>query len=367
MAPRKPGMQWWGLTRDLLEYLERLPGDYGRILIRLVRCAEWEKPLVTAEGYRIDFGEVLVSTRSERLWGGLRFDREVKRDGQRTLIRRALHRFERDGWIEIRAALPHGPGAGPRRGPPPNTGSGPPPRIVRFLRHREIVWPNILGAAHPPIPDPALLAAQVPALPSGPILPVAAYLPPEPGQLPPTPSASEKASSQPADAAGADTARKRRNGSTNGSLALQVSAETAAGKALFEHYAVLGELDPDGYCRALAGMFPSADIAHGIKKSADWLRLNPTRRPRGKRGATQFLQNWLRKDHNDSIKGEAGTRRTAPRPRVLTADVACEQCKHRGEYVPTGSGRYGYRCSEWPESTHEPDDHCDRFSRKQAP
>jgi hypothetical protein len=97
---------------------------------------------------------------------------------------------------------------------------------------------------------------------------------------------------------------------------LAVPPTTPAGKLLAERYAVLEKPDPDGYTRALSELYPMADVADGIRRSAAWLEVNRAKQPKGKRGTELFLKGWLRRDHNAAArKGPPDGQR--PPPRVL--------------------------------------------------
>ncbi len=154
------------LPAPLLEYLYALPGDYLKITLRLLQRAKWVRG-PTDDGIELDAGEVLISSRSEKLWGSLRFDRrdgrELTEDGRRALVRRALERLEHDGKVARRPAHPRGPPSGPPSGP---RGPAHPPTIAKWLVYRDILWPANVDAAHPPDQKPA----HLPAHPRGPIL-----------------------------------------------------------------------------------------------------------------------------------------------------------------------------------------------------
>lgn len=152
------------------EYLDSLPGDYGKIARRLLRAARWTRGVV--DGFELDAGEALIDERSEKLWGGLRLDREVSPAGRRALVRRVLERLERDEILTRRAAHAFGPANGPRNGPR----NGPSPTVVRFLKFREILWPASTETAQ----GSAQGSTQNSAQRNGPILPVSPPDPPVP-------------------------------------------------------------------------------------------------------------------------------------------------------------------------------------------
>lgn len=118
--PRPPFL---AMPFPLDEYLDSLPGDYGKIARRLLRSAQWTPGAVGAT--QLDAGEVLIDERSEKLWGGLALDRAVSADGRRALVRRALARLEADKIIERRAAQARGPKNGPAFGPKNGPRNGP--------------------------------------------------------------------------------------------------------------------------------------------------------------------------------------------------------------------------------------------------
>jgi hypothetical protein len=180
------------------EYLDELPGDYGKIARRLLRTANWERGRSRCGRYELDAGEALMDERSEKLWGGLHFDRgDLSDDARRALVRRTLERLEHDGWIERgtprRAAQGNGPEFGPRNGPR----RGPTPTVVRFLKFREILWPASIETAQASTQHPAQETAQA----NGPILP---------GEPPRPPVQPEKRSPSPP----APAARRERQGGT---------------------------------------------------------------------------------------------------------------------------------------------------------
>lgn len=151
------------------EYLDALPGDYGKIARRLLRAACWKRQ-ATRNGIELDAGEVLIDERSEELWGGLVLDRDttakpLKEAGRRALVRRVLDRLEADEVIARRSAQARGPRNGPHSGPR----SGPSPTVVRFLKFRAILWPASSAMAQ----DSAQETAQETAQDFGPIPPVA--------------------------------------------------------------------------------------------------------------------------------------------------------------------------------------------------
>lgn len=158
------------------EYLDALPGDYGKVARRLLRAACWQRQ-ATRNGIELDAGEVLCDERSEELWGGLVLDRDttakpLKVAGRRALVRRVLERLEVDEVIARRSAQPRGPGNGPNAGPR----NGPSPTVVRFLKFREILWPASAETAQ----ETTHRSAQEPAQQIGPILPVSPPDPPRP-------------------------------------------------------------------------------------------------------------------------------------------------------------------------------------------
>lgn len=129
----------------LLEYLQTLKGDYMKLALRLLQRAQWKRG-TTDTGIAVDAGEVLISLRSRDLWDAVRLDRQVSEAGRVALLRRVLHRLERDGIIVTRAAH--------RIGTPSDTQTGTakdtPPTIVRFLKFRDNLWPGNQDATQEP-------------------------------------------------------------------------------------------------------------------------------------------------------------------------------------------------------------------------
>jgi hypothetical protein len=161
------------------EQLDQLPSDYGKIARRLLRAARWTRGSVG--GFELDAGEALMDERSEKLWGALALDRDLKPSGRRALIRRVLERLEREGLISLRDARTGRPrGSAQTGGPATSPGSGPrngpSPTVVRFLKFREILWTASAGTAQ----GTAQVSAQETARRNGPILLVD---PPEPPEL----------------------------------------------------------------------------------------------------------------------------------------------------------------------------------------
>jgi hypothetical protein len=163
----RPPAIWMPYPLD--EYLDALPGDYGKVTRRLLRAARWARGDVG--GVELDAGEALMDERSEKLWGGLTLERDVSAAGRRALIRRVLDRLERDGIVARRSAHARGPRNGPGSGPR----NGPSPTVVRFLKFRGILWPASAGTAQETAQGPA----QETALQSGPVLPEDPPAPPD--------------------------------------------------------------------------------------------------------------------------------------------------------------------------------------------
>lgn len=139
-ARRPPALH---LPYPFLDYVLSLPGDHAKLILRLLQLAQW-RPGVTPDGTPLDAGEVLISYRSRRIWDRVELDRDVHESGRVSLIRRLLHRLERDGFAEVKPAqrtdTRSGPGTGAR--------SDTPATIVRFLKNRDILWPTSSGATH---------------------------------------------------------------------------------------------------------------------------------------------------------------------------------------------------------------------------
>jgi hypothetical protein len=124
------------------------------VLISLAFQAQWTPADVDVDGVRVrlDVGEALVSSRGLAVL--LRLG-----DGSRgaSLARRAIESGRRIGLIATRAARPTGdaPLGAPRgaRGDAPRSAPcDAPPTIVRFLRHRGILWQASESDAPPDAP-----------------------------------------------------------------------------------------------------------------------------------------------------------------------------------------------------------------------
>jgi hypothetical protein len=132
-----------GIPYAMEEELRDFPVAQRSVLVSLAFEAMWEPGVVPWRGQRItlDVGEALVSY--EGLVRTLRLASDPGVRDPVKLVRRALASGCRLGLIDVRAAVPEGgtpcgTGNGTYRGTP----HGTPPRIVRFLRHRPILWPD---------------------------------------------------------------------------------------------------------------------------------------------------------------------------------------------------------------------------------
>lgn len=169
-SPDRP--PFLAMPYPLDEYLDGLPGDWGKVARRLLRAAQWERGSSRCGRYVLDAGEALIDERSEKLWGGLVLDRgALPVEGRRALIRRVLERLERDGVAERRPARVSGPGSDPKKSPR----NGPTPTVVRFMKFREILWPASDESAQ----ETAQETARKPALTRGPIPPAVPPAPPK--------------------------------------------------------------------------------------------------------------------------------------------------------------------------------------------
>lgn len=149
------------LPAPLIDELLRLDGDRLKIVLRLLQRAAWEPS--TVDGIRLDPGECLISYRSERVWGGIAFEREVSASGLRSFVRRTIAWLVDGGFVSTRPAHRSGPPTDPRSA----GGHGPPPTVIRFLKFREILWPGAAAATYPGTGEPA----HVPAHATGSIAP----------------------------------------------------------------------------------------------------------------------------------------------------------------------------------------------------
>jgi hypothetical protein len=120
------------LPYPLLEYLFQLPGDYAKLVLRLLQRAQWTAGM-TREGLLLDAGEVLISLRSEDIWGAITLDRDVSENGRVSLLRRVLRRLADDGYVALRPAHQRDTHPGARRDTPAT--------VVRFLKFRDNLWP----------------------------------------------------------------------------------------------------------------------------------------------------------------------------------------------------------------------------------
>jgi hypothetical protein len=132
-----------------------LPGDYLKIVLRLVQLANWKRS-VTPNGVELDAGEALISLRSSRFWDGVELDRDLSDEARMALLRRVIARLERDGYAKRRPARCSGTGFGTPR----PSASGTPATIIRFLRFRDVLWPSNSDSAHTPEVAAAQHAAQ---------------------------------------------------------------------------------------------------------------------------------------------------------------------------------------------------------------
>jgi hypothetical protein len=142
------------LPAPLIDELLQLGGDRLKVALRLLQRAAWEATEV--DGIRLDAGECLISQRSEKLWGDIRFDRAVDGAGLRSFIRRTIDWLVEHGYASVRPAHRSGPGTGPLA----TVDRGPSPTIVRFLKYREILWPEAAPSTHPETGEPAHPSTQ---------------------------------------------------------------------------------------------------------------------------------------------------------------------------------------------------------------
>lgn len=160
---------WFAFPKPLIRDVYRMEGDRAKVFLRLLELAVFERQVV--DGYVLQPGECLISTRSEPCWGGIRFDRKPSADARRNFIRRTLKWLEKNGFISTREARQSGPPAGPLA----VVDLDPSPTIVRLLRFREVSWPEGRVPARPEVPA----AARSTAHPTGPIEPVDQPVQPE--------------------------------------------------------------------------------------------------------------------------------------------------------------------------------------------
>lgn len=268
--PRRPPALFMPYPLD--EYLDALPGDYGKVARKLLRAARWTRGRVG--GIELDAGESLIDERSEALWGGLALDRDVKGAGRRALVRRVLERLERDGIVTRRAAHARGPGSSPRNGPR----NGPSPTVVRFMKFRGILWPAGADSAQETAQGPAQETAQR----FGPVLPEETPDPPEQQTL-----------AVPAGAAPAPPPVMRLPCVGSGPKEFEVSEDQVA-KWVID--------------------FPHVDVLEQLRKTRPWLEANPSRRPTH-RGMLRFLVSWLSRAQDSSRRAPARqTTGSAPQP-----------------------------------------------------
>ncbi|MGB8932412.1 MAG: DnaA N-terminal domain-containing protein [Anaeromyxobacteraceae bacterium] len=91
----------------------------------------------TREGLVLDAGEVLISLRSDDVWGAIALDREVNESGRVSLLRRVLRRLRDDGYISIRPTHRRDTARDTQTGTRRDT----PATVVRFLKFRDNLWP----------------------------------------------------------------------------------------------------------------------------------------------------------------------------------------------------------------------------------
>lgn len=151
MTPRASRWRraYLAVPRELLEQARvELEPVQRLLLVELIAECNWEP---TEERLR-GSGLAVTIDAGETLWSSRGFS---ERHGvTRALARRFLEALERLGWASRRPALPGpptGPGSGPGSGPPP----GPPPTVVRVLKWRGILWPELMaGPPSGPLPGP---------------------------------------------------------------------------------------------------------------------------------------------------------------------------------------------------------------------
>lgn len=131
------------LPYPLLDYLHTLPGDWVKVILRLLQRAQWI-PGVTPSGLALDAGEILISFRSGVLWDAVA-PRGVSEDGCASLLRRVLDRLTRDGFVATRKAGD----ADTTKDTPRSTRRDTPATIVRFLKFRDNLWPGNADATRP--------------------------------------------------------------------------------------------------------------------------------------------------------------------------------------------------------------------------
>jgi hypothetical protein len=132
------------LPYPLVEYLLTLPGDWVKVILRLLQRAQWT-PGVAPSGDLLDAGEIIISFRSSALWDAVALYRALAEDGRTSLVRRVLARLTRDGYIDTRkTSAPNTTGDTPT-----NTHRNTRATIVRFLRFRDNLWPGNADATRP--------------------------------------------------------------------------------------------------------------------------------------------------------------------------------------------------------------------------
>lgn len=137
MSGERPGFR--GIPYAMEAELRALPPAQRAILLSLAFLAEWEARSYDVRGVLValDVGEALIS------YEGLARDLRANVD----LARRAIRSGVRIGLIHARRAIPapvtpRATGDATYRATP----HGTPPTVVRFLRHREILWARENGA-----------------------------------------------------------------------------------------------------------------------------------------------------------------------------------------------------------------------------
>jgi hypothetical protein len=120
--------------------LRALPPAQRTVLISLAYLAQYGAPaVVDVDGVTVtlDVGEALVSGRG--LAATLRLGEGSRGE---SLVRRALASGRRIGLIATRPARPKGDAPPDARGDAPRSAPrDAPPIIVRYLRHRDVLWP----------------------------------------------------------------------------------------------------------------------------------------------------------------------------------------------------------------------------------
>jgi hypothetical protein len=161
MSGERPGFR--GIPYAMEEELRGLPPAHRSVILSLAFLAAWEATTCDVDGVAVplDRGEALVSARGHAKLLNLGPGSKGS-----SLFRRALDAGRRIGLLSTRPARPKvdaPPDA--RTGAPPDAPRDAPPTVVRFLRHREILWPNTKGDAPADAPPGAPADARADTIP----------------------------------------------------------------------------------------------------------------------------------------------------------------------------------------------------------